>query len=306
MKLYGLLGPVERPLVRLLRLRNHYPPLFVVGVPRAGTTVVFQHVLNTFEFAHFPNVAKEHPRACVSATLLARWRHAYPATYHNRYGRTPGPMAQSDGWDVFLRWFPAYDHSAGVLEHRLHELRTVVRLLERLFGAPFANKNNANSLRIEHLARLFPDAFFVYVHRDPVANAISLAEARRRHQVPLDEWWSAAPPYRFATPAHDQLEQAVRQVWGVDRAARAALRRTDAASRMDVRYEAFCRAPDELTSRVEARYAAAGVRLSRRDGAPAADLTPSSAPVDPQLERRIRRMLQELESERPSGEVVQP
>ncbi|MFW6089831.1 MAG: hypothetical protein ACODAB_08760, partial [Gemmatimonadota bacterium] len=127
---------LEAAFVRAARLRNRHPPLFVVGVPRSGTTALYLHLANQFRFAYIPNVAKRHPYACVAATAAARLRHRYRPTYDHAYGAVDGPLAPSDGWDVFLRWFPRYDHDALVAKDRLHELRTLVRLFEALFRAP--------------------------------------------------------------------------------------------------------------------------------------------------------------------------
>lgn len=297
---WELASAVESRLVALLRLENAHPPLFVVGAPRSGTTAVYLHLLSRWELAYFPNVARAHPRAPTTATWLARQGgRRWDPTYAHRYGRVEGAMAPSDGWEIFHRWFPRYDHRRPVDEARLHALRTTVRLHERIFGAPFSNKNNSNSVRIAHLARLFPDALFLAVHREPVATVLSLLEARERHGVPPGEWWSCSPPQFLDRPFSDPVEQAVHQTWGVERFLRGSLEALPAERWRRVAFESVCRDAGELEAWVEARYQAAGVRLRRREGRAEGRLrTPEPRDARPELVREIEEWLGRLEGER--------
>ncbi|HEX7052153.1 MAG TPA: sulfotransferase [Longimicrobiales bacterium] len=300
---YALVAAVEMPAVAGLRLENRFPPLFILGAPRSGTTVVYLHVMNSFEFAYFPNLAKAHPKACVLYSLWGRLAHAYEPTYTSSYGNVDGPMAPTDGWDIFHRWFPRYDHTRPIRQSGLYELRNIVRLLELVFGAPFANKNNSNSLRIAHLSALFPNAIFLHVRRDPVDASVSLLEARIRHGVPLGEWWSASPPQFLGRRFSDQLEQAVHQVWGIDRYIRDSLDRIPPERRHSIAYEAFCADPGALERQIERSYARMDVTLRRRPGAGSAWLRPRSRPREAELEARIHRIIERLESGSAGGRV---
>lgn len=294
---------VESRTVRFLRLRPRRPPLFVVGAPRSGTTAVYLHLVNRWELGYFPNLARAHPRAPVTAAVVGKLAGPpYRPTYAHRYGRVEGPMAPSDGWEIFLRWFPRYDHHRPVDEARLHELRTIVRLYERIFRAPFSNKNNSNSVRVPHLARLFPDALFVAVHRDPVSTVRSLLEARKAHGVPPDEWWSASPPQFLGRPFSDPLERAVHQTWGVDRFLRDSLEAISPERWRSVAFDEVCDDPSDLEAWVEARYAGAGVPLRRRPGTPDGTLrSPPPREPDSELAARVTAMIREIEAGREGG-----
>lgn len=279
--------------LRALRLTNRWPPLFVVGVPRSGTTAVYLHLVNRFEVAYFPNVAKANPYACVLAAaggraLLSRHRQ----TYTHRYGNVEGAMAPSDGWDIFNRWFPHYGHEGPRPGARLHELRTIVALYERIFRAPFLNKNNANSTRVPDLAGLFPGSLFVRVRRDPVPTTLSLLEAREANAVAVGEWWSAAPPQFHADEFTDPVEQAVAQVWGVGRALDAALDALPRVRWITVDYEQVCSDPGPLERWVRDRWSAAGVALRTHTLPPGHGLRPSRGrDAEATVAARIRELL---------------
>ncbi|MEJ2216101.1 MAG: sulfotransferase [Gemmatimonadota bacterium] len=282
-----VLGAVETMGVRALPLRNRYPPLFVVGVPRSGTTVVFQHLLNHSHFAYFPNRTRGHPWSCITRTAWGRLVDRYEPSYESRFGIVDGGMAPSDGWEIFHRWFPRYELDRPVDEVRLRELKTLVRALELLYGAPFANKNNANSVRIGHLRTLFPEALFLHVTRDRLDTACSLLDARRRHGVGLGEWWSAAPPQFLHRRFRDDVEQTMAQVLGVDAAIREAL--ADAGDqRIECAYETFCGDPGDVVGAVTAAYAARGVKLRPRDPMPVPSLAPRRREAPPELVEALR------------------
>ncbi|MEJ2218936.1 MAG: sulfotransferase, partial [Gemmatimonadota bacterium] len=282
-----LLAAVESAAVRALPLRNRYPPLFLVGVPRSGTTVVFQHLLNQRRFAYFPNRTRGHPWSCITRTAWGRLVDRYEQSYESRFGNVEGGMGPSDGWEIFHRWFPRYELDRPVDEARLRDLKTLVRAMELLYRAPFANKNNANSVRIGHLRGLFPDALFVHVTRDRIDTACSLLEARRRHDVGLGAWWSAAPPQFLHRRFRDDVEQTMAQVLGIDAAIHDALANAG-ARRIECRYEEFCENPDGVVDVVTAAYTDRGVELRHRDGVAPPALTPRRREASPDLLEEFR------------------
>lgn len=292
-------GIVEPLLVHSARADNAWPPLFVVGAPRSGTTVVFQYIVNTLEFGYFPNLAKEHPRACITLGYWARRRYRYEGSYESAYGVIEGPMAPSDGWGIFHRWFPRYDLDSPVREERLHELKTIVRAFERIFSAPFANKNNANSLRVPHLRRLFPDARFVHVRRDVCDTVRSVLKSRAAHRVGENEWWGIAPPRFYKRRFASELERVVYQTVDVERFITESLEGVgDDRSRV-VPYEWFCSAPGALVDWVTGSYAASGTTLRRHDSTPPPTFQRSGVPDTEraELEARVREIAARVEME---------
>jgi hypothetical protein len=281
---------LEPVLVRALRLENRFPPLFVVGAPRTGTTLALQILAGGFRFAWFTNASNDRPLAPVWSAWRSLRAHPIEASFTSDYGRIEGPSAPSDGWRVLKRWFPLYDDPAPV--ERLGELRTTVRLLERLFGAPFLLKNNHNSTRIDALAELFGGALFVHVTRSLPEASASLLEARARHRVPLGAWWSASPPAEHGRTFTSELEQVVRTLRGLDALVGASLARLPPDRWLAIDYEALCAEPEQLLGWTARAYAAAGARLEPRGEVPRS-FRPSR--LDPTRRMEIERAIAELE-----------
>lgn len=287
------LGLAESTLVRGLKLEPRWPPLFIVGAPRSGTTLVYLHLVNAYRFAYVPNTAREHHPAALTYTAIHQGIHPYEPDYEPSYGHVEGPMGPSDGWELFHRWFPKYDHDQPVRTHRLDELATIVALLERIFDAPFLNKNNNNSTRIGHLAELFDDALFVHVDRDLRDTSASLLEARRQHGVELGEWWSAAPPDRFDESFDSELEQVVATIESLREHIRRDLEELDDDRWIETTYEAFCEAPEELEAWVLETYQGHGVALEERPDRPEPDLEARSKSWDDETQAAFERLTDE-------------
>lgn len=263
--LRGLVSAPEAALVRWVRLHNRFPPLFIVGPPRSGTTITYLHLFNTFRFAYLPNVSRWFPSATATSSAVGRLLFSYKPTYESTYGVVPGPMAPCAGWRLFHRWFPEHDHSQPVRSDRLYELRNIVRLQEMVFGAPFAVKNNNNSTRIDYLAQVFPRALFVHVKRDIVDTTLSLLEARRDYGIGLNEWWSVAPPTIYNETFTSEVEQAVMALWETNKCIERSLDQITRDRWCVIGYENFCSDPSRLERWVETAYAATGTVLQRRD-----------------------------------------
>lgn len=255
------IAKAEHKLVSKIDSSPLYPPLFIVGPPRSGTTVIYLYLVNSLQFGYFPNVSKRHPEAPFVYAMFTALSKSYEPTYENRYGVVEGAMAPSDGWSIFHRWFPRYDRGQAVQVDSLGELRGVVRLFEKLFRAPFLNKNNNHPSRISQLAQLFPRAIFVHVTRETVSNVLSLMEARQAHGVKLNEWWSAVP--RQSKRLFDSyLEQVTYQIVDAHEEIGESLAKISSDRYTTAQYKEFCSEPAKLRSWVVQRYATHGIRLA--------------------------------------------
>jgi len=256
---------VERFFIENLKLENMYPPLFLVGPPRSGTTLIFLHVLNNFNFGFFPNISKAHPEACISYALDVG-KHEFEPTYDNTYGDIEGNFQPSDGWDIFNRYFPKYDLSQLIKVDKLYELKNIYYFFEKLYAAPILNKNIGNSIRIEHLHKLFPNAIFIWIQRELTDNVLSLMEVRKDLKAPLDLWWCTPPPQFYNKKYDNELEMTASQILGLNAAIKESLSQINANQWLKIDYEDFCDHPDHVINWIESIYKDLQVPVRRREG----------------------------------------
>ncbi|NIQ52766.1 MAG: hypothetical protein GWN71_04715, partial [Gammaproteobacteria bacterium] len=184
---------------------------------------------------------------------------------------------------------------------RLHELRTIVRILEKLYGGPFLNKNNSHSVRVSPLSDLFPGALFVHVDRDLPATVDSILRGRRQSRIPESEWWGAPPPQVWDRQFETETERIVAQVWGLRETVRRDFAALPESRRRVVRYEDFCQAPGAVEAWVQDTYANLGVDLKRTDTALPSrfDVRQSDRAAEPEFRRSVESTAHRFAQEEP-------
>jgi hypothetical protein len=154
----------------LLTRRPAQRPIIVVGCSRAGTTLVYKTLSESYEIGS-----------------LQRETHDYWMSLH--------PLAEKN-WDTHA--LDAGDASAA-------DRDTVSRYFYSWTGHHrWVDKNNQNGLCVPYLHALFPDAVFVFVKRSPGDNLNSLIEGWKKP----DEFatWSSNLPATVAVE-NGQLRQ---------------------------------------------------------------------------------------------------
>lgn len=205
-------------------MKTQRPPLFILGAPRSGTSLLFKALCL-------------HPDAAYVSNWVERFPQATPLSVLNRIP-TALPGLQRDAW---FRGGNAYVYGAGrSLRDRLvpapAEGETVFRqcgittaavreqppegpeiaALRRRFaaiarwggGEVLVNKRIANNRRIPLLATAFPDARYVEVVRDGRAVALSLSKVNWWPNMTL--WWLGMKPGEWEAQGGHPLELCAR------------------------------------------------------------------------------------------------
>jgi len=133
-------------------------PVFIIAAPRSGSTLLFETL------------------AC-SANLVTLGGEAHWLVEDLQALRPGAPDVESNRLTAAQASEPVYEHIMDTIAGRLRDaddapvpLRPESRLLE---------KTPKNALRIPFFNRLFPDALFVFLWRDPRENLSSIIEAWR-------------------------------------------------------------------------------------------------------------------------------
>jgi hypothetical protein len=235
----------------LRRYRGDFgPQLFILGLPRSGTTLVYQYIVHRLHVSYFTNGVGTHPYDPVRETCRQLRHNApYRSDFASEFGRSSGAMAPREAGNFWLRFFDidAYETRRDVSRRDAETLRVTVRALQTLFGgAVFVNKNVKHMLRIDALAAIFDDAHFLVVDRDMVDVALSVLRAREKTLGSSEAWFSARPPNYDELARLDPVGQVCGQVFALDRRMRDDLDRVDADRVHNVSYDAFCDRPDTV------------------------------------------------------------
>lgn len=282
---------VLAPLERLPWRDDGSVPIFIVGAPRSGTTLVYQAVTDYFDIGYFSNMH----RLLFGFPALAEWcfnasRKKAPSDYTSYYGYIGRLRAPSEGdeyWNRFFRKRPAYASPDDVNAGRMARLKRSIGRLATAAKRPVVFKNLNNSVRMEPLLEYLPRALFIVVKRDVVDNAHSILKARKELTGSYRDWFSVEPEHHGRMRRLAAYKQPVEQIRGINAAIDEARRAYGPGRFLDVDYEAFCKDPVRELSRMSSFFARHGVRLGRRYDIPARFKVRKKVAIDKCLYERM-------------------
>lgn len=249
------------------------PPVFILGPPRSGSTLVMQVLTDAFRLGYLSN------RHCAwfAAPALAQkvfrpLEHKKPSDYSSRHGRTNGIDAPAEcgaWWYRFFRRNPPYVRLEEVSDGKMRAFRHSLASLETTIGLPLIFKNLYVTLRLEPIAHYLPNALFVVIERDLVNNAQSILKGRYDALGDYDRWWSVPPPNIDELKELSPVQQVVEQVRSIHALIDSDIARFNLEERtFRIKYEDFCQDIPKILERFEAFMCFHGINLARRFDVP--------------------------------------
>lgn len=243
-------------------------PVFIVGAPRSGSTLLYQVLGSAFDFGYITNRLCRWYRTPI---FLEKW-NATPfgrieTTYESEHGQTMGPHSPSECGNYWYRFLPRRPHvldPASVDTRKLAAMRRAVAGLTAAVNRTLLFKNLILSLRIPVLYHSLPESVFVVVNRDPIDTGVSILRAREKIHGRIDRWFSVRPSNpRGDWEDLDPYDQVTGQVSAIHAAIATARQQIGAERFFDVTYERFCEAPAAEINRLHEWLSARGVEARR-------------------------------------------
>jgi hypothetical protein len=295
------LAQMERPLLAVPGAIEH-APIFIVGAPRSGSTLLYQLVAQRFKVCYFSNAMMMFPDAPAALSrFLSALDGCSPHTdFRSYFGNTYGWRGPNQGYKAWDRWFPTdRDHVAwaDIPAVRREEMRRTIASLQHRFDAPFVNKWQRNAARIAALAQIFPESIFVQVLRDKARTAQSLLYGRQTFLRDEATWLSVKPRNYRQIRTKTPIEQVCEQVFFLEREISADLESYAPHRYVVVRYEALCHDTHGELDRIRSSYDTVRPQapLRVRGHVPASFPLSEQERVSTDEDALIRRHLSELE-----------
>ena len=153
-------------------------PIFIVGAPRSGTTLLYHILCNHRDLSFFTyNILRA---GVYRRGRILGYRKELLARIQNLVHRdelSVQPHEAPECWSKYLGTYDyvtEYDCTEEMVDHYLQ----VIALVQSIFRRPrFVNKNPQHCTRVRILNRIFPDAKFIHIIRDGTAVACSTFHA---------------------------------------------------------------------------------------------------------------------------------
>ena len=233
-------------------IENPPPPLFIVGVPRSGTTLTYQIVTQQLEVAYFtvamgflygiPNITNRLMRP-----LLGR----PTPVFKSHYGNTKGLLSPSEHANYWFQWFPYNDkmgHYVKPDKINLEDYESLQRSIESITSIlqkPMVFKCLYLDMVVGVLAQIFPKAKFLFVRRDHIMNCQSLLSGRLQQKKPA-EWWSVKPPGYKNLMSLPIWQQITNQVFLTENIIARDLKKYATGRYFEIHYEEICQTPQQI------------------------------------------------------------
>lgn len=273
-ELNALLAPLETELTRELAAPRR-AVVFIVGVPRSGTTLMAQALAGTRAFAYPSNFVARFWRAPLVGAKIERALGildtavrdtASAGSFRSTFGVTRGWHEPHEFGYFWERWFVFREshHVSGPDLAAIDRdgLRSEVAALEGVYEQPLFFKNLVCGLQIPFLAEVFPTAVFIHCRRDPLYLAQSLLLGRRERHGSSEHWFSLRPKEYTELARLPVPEQIAGQIRCSLEAIRGGLDALGPERSLEVGYEAFCEDPRRQLERVFELLARRGESLT--------------------------------------------
>jgi hypothetical protein len=244
---------------------NRHPPIFIVGPPRVGSTVLMQMLsqqLNVIYLRNYHQWVFGCPRF---GDLIFRGQQAPNLALESRYGSTGGLNGAWEGGEWWYRFFPRAPNYVDEATTRLVDERALLRSVTNWTSGAQRSlifKNTYASLRIQTLARVFPNARYIHVSRGLLGNAYSILEARRAALGSYAQWFGLRPPGWEQAALGDPISQVLFQIRQTHETIAEDLESFGVPTRFvhKVQYEDLCASPEKTIRGLEVFASGFGIR----------------------------------------------
>lgn len=278
------------------------PVIFIVGLPRSGTTPLAQMLVQRFRVGYASNLIARFWNAPELGIVLTREISTDPgrgsSDLESKYGSTSGYEGHHEFGYFWRRWFDFRENHCLDQDAQsrvdIKGLQKVLSVMEYFWQRPLFFKNPAAlPLQTAFLARILPTSLFVYIKRDHMPVAVSLFNGRQKYMGDQNRWFSIKPQEYIHLKGRTIPEQIAGQVYYTQREINRQLELVPDHRRHELSFQDLCRDPDNELDKIRDFLTSACDRLHDRNVS-FSPLSPEAESMDHILLEKIRECLDTL------------
>jgi hypothetical protein len=246
-----LLYPIEKTCLLFVdsKIEIKYKPIFVIGPPRTGSTLITQVLINSFDVGYITNLMAWFFRAPYLICLLSNnLMKNKVLNYQSNRGKIKGFLSPNEGVLLFNRWFTGHN----IANKKIVELRKTIIGISNTCKKTLLLKNIPNSIRVLELAEIFTEAVFIITDREEIHTARSILDARIKEYGRKDAWFGPGINFIEKKSHHKPYyEQVVDQVILISRYINECKHKIGDKKFLIIKYEDMCENPKHQIERVQ-------------------------------------------------------
>ena len=242
-----LVIPIDAYLISRMEIpeRFNYPPIFIIGAPRTGSTIVYQVIINYFNFSYISNFSASFYHSLYVGMVLSHFflGDSPLNQFESQYGMAKGLKGPNECGQFWYRWFPRDHHfiaSHEISREDLLGIRKTIFAISNNFRKSMIFKNLNTGQRLQVIKKILPESLFIFVKRDPVLTAQSILAGRQDFYGDKNSWFSVMPKNKSELEKLDYPEQVVKQIYYIEKQILEDLKNFHSCQHIIIQYENFC------------------------------------------------------------------
>ena len=290
-----ILHPLEIVLSSNSSQQLPYPPIFIIGAPRCGSTLLVQVLTDAFDIGYLSNRhAQFYGFPALAERIFNPIENKKKSNFTSTHGITENldePAECGDFWYRFFRKEPSYIPKHDMPINKGLQFRNSILSLILACKKPVIFKNLYAANRIQPIAKILPEALYIVITRDETAIAHSILAARKKIFGRYDKWFSLPPRNIDALLKMEPAEQVVEQIRSIYRQIEDDLDTANIPKNriLSINYEDFCNDTHQYLSKFSDLLLSHGITLNRKFGIPKSFVIPSQKSIPETLEIEVSR-----------------
>lgn len=202
-----------------------HQPIFIIGAPRTGSTILYQTITNQFDVLYIDNLVSKFYRNLFFGFWLSNkiFKQKAHNCFKSEFGDTAqyGLRAPSECGEFWYRWLPKDRHFIDYEDFdddMVKEIRSEISAAINFFDKPIVFKNLNAGQRLRLIKACFPNAKFIFIKREPIYTAQSILKARYKQNIQSDILWGIMPyNYNYIVAIKDIYKKIVMQIFYLEK-----------------------------------------------------------------------------------------
>lgn len=252
-----ILKPIDTLLQKLIINNDKLMPIFIIGAPRTGSTLLYQFMVASWDVAYLSNLHCKLYRLPVLASILCKTVFhfkKYSPDFKSLYGQTEGQLGPSECGQFWYQWLPFDKHyiQAGeISQHHRDSIKNAVGAVRTIYRKPLIFKNMNCGQRLGLLYEIFPSALFLFCRRSPIFIAQSILLARDKINKDRKRWWSIMPKEYSEINLEPPHSQIVKQIYFIEKQIKDDLEKYYSERYLEIWYEDLTKDPIKVLKTIQ-------------------------------------------------------
>ena len=246
------------------------PPVFIIGPPRSGTTVLYQLLCKHFNFGYTNNFVADWYNIPITATRLYNIFSSQTSSIEltSNFGKSSNLYGPNEFGKFWYRWFSKTHELKDNYPLIENKLRLEIAGLTKIHQKPMLFKNVINSMRINVLSQIFDNSIFIVLNRDNLDIAQSILNARIELYNNKNHSWSVITSALQTNPDIPYYKQIVNQIKGVTSNINLARKNIGDNKFIFVDYKELCNNTDQVLKSIHSQLNTRGIRVDAYNNYP--------------------------------------